>query len=152
MAKTNILYYIRKGFYEKLIPAGSNTFKTSVLQAVSGTSYYKLYSDLAPQTIPGTKTDVTLPYVVMTTLPVGQERDSGTKWYMCTVQFLVAGSTQSEAEDVAGYLTDLLEDSESTLAFTGYYTLSINREPLISQGFTEGVWNIVVQYRIIIQP
>jgi len=152
MAKTNILYYIRKGFYDKLIPSGTNTFKTSVLQTVSGTSYYKLYHHLAPQVIPGTKTDVTLPYVVYDTLPITQERDSAVKWYRCMMQFVVAGSSQSEAEDVAGYLTDLLEDSEASLSFTGYTTLGIFREPMISQGFIEGVWNIVVQYSIIIQP
>jgi len=146
----NINYAIRKGFYDKLVPSGSTTLKTALKQTVSTVDYFKLYYHQAPQFVTGT-TALTLPYVVLDILPIDPDRDSGTKLYRCTLQLLVSASTIGNCEDIAGYITDALEDSESTLTFTGYQTVEIRRQPQINLGFIEHVWNIAVQYSIIIQ-
>jgi hypothetical protein len=92
-----------------------------------------------------------LPYVVYDLLPINAERDSVNKFYEFIMQFVVSSSAISECETISGYLTDLLEDSESTLSFTGYSTIRIEREPQVSLGQIDNVWNIAVPYRIQLQ-
>jgi len=132
----NIQNAIRVGVYSKLIPSGSNTFKTAISS--------RLYFHIALQ-------GAALPYVVYDLLPINQDRDTVNKFYNFIVQFIVSSSAISECETVAGYLTDLLEDSESTLSFTGYSTIRIEREPQVNLGQIDNVWNIAVPYRVQLQ-
>lgn len=132
----NIQNAIRTGTYTKLIPSGSNTFKTAIGS--------QLYFHVAKQ-------GESLPYVVYDLLPITAERDTVQKFYECVLQFNISSLTLGNCEDIAGYLNDLLEDSESSLTITGYKTIRIEREPQINLGQTDLVWTIVVQYRLQLQ-
>jgi len=132
----NISNAIRVGIFSKLIPSSSNTFKTSITS--------RLYFHVAQQ-------GASLPYVVYDLLPIGAERDSANKFYDFIVQFVVSSLTIGECETVAGYLVDQLEDSESSLSFTGYKTIRIEREPQVNLGQIDLVWNIAVSYRVQLQ-
>jgi hypothetical protein len=144
----NILADIRKGFYDKLT-TGTSSFKTAIKKTIATVDYYKLYYHLAPQVHPGTTTAVELPFVVFDILPVNEDEDSETKLHDCTVQFLVASLTVGECENIAGYITDLLEDT--TLTIGAYKFIEIRRQPLMPAAQNDGVWNSTVQYSIIIQ-
>ena len=150
MAHDNVSYKIRKGITDRLL-TGTTDFKTAITQTINGTGYQKLYFKLAPQVIPGTQTPITLPFVVMDLMPINQERDSATRLYRTTISFLVAALTQVEAEDVAGYLSDLLEDSDEHLSFSPFLPVSILRYPQITMGYNEPAWSIVVQYALMVQ-
>lgn len=144
---SNIKTSIRQGFYDRLI-GGSNTFRTAITLS---TDKYKLFYHIVPQVFPGTTTPITTPYTVMDVLPIIQDKDTGNKFYEFVVQFRISGSTSDNSEDVAGYLIDRLEDSESNLSFEDYLTIRITREPQIDLGFSENIWGIVVQYRVQLQ-
>ena len=143
----NINQIIRQGIYTRLVGA-TNTFRTAI--TLSGT-YYKLFYHIAPQLFPGTTTAMTLPYVVFDFLPINQEKDSANKYYDLIIQFNVASNTQTDCENISGYLFDRLEDSESSLSFTGYENVIIKREPYIPPFLVDNVWNATVQYRLEIQ-
>ena len=149
MANTNLQYYIRKGLFDLLL--ANTALKTAITQTVSATPYYKLYFHEAPQAIPGTSTDVTLPYIVMDLLPISQMRDTATKLYSFTVQFLCAGATLSDVEGLAGNITTAVEDKETSTTMTSHTVISILRDSQINQGLIDGIWNLVVQYSLIIQ-
>lgn len=145
----NINNDIRVGFFNKLLTG--TALKAAVAQVSGGTTHYKIYYQQAPQEIPGTSAAVVLPYVTMSILPILQDRDSVSKWYAATVQFLVAALTPGEAETIAGHLTDLLEDCESTLTIGLYTTVQITRGEQVNLGAIDEVENIAVQYGIIIE-
>ena len=128
---------IRVGFYTRLIGA-TNTFKTAVYKSVT---YPGLYYNIA-------NTGETLPYTVFDILPINPDRDTGNKFYEAIVQFRTAHSTLGGCETICGYLKDRLEDSESSLSFSGYTTLRIERQQEIPLGIIDNVWNIVDQYKI----
>ncbi len=149
----NIQTEIRKGIVSKLIPSGSNALKTAIqLQLTSTPTYgYKLFYHIAPQLYPGSSLSVAPPYVVFDILPITQDRDSANKFYDFTARFLVSASDLGTCENIAGYISDLLEDSESSLSFSGYYTIKVLRQPQINLGLTDLVWNIAVQFSISLQ-
>lgn len=143
----NINQIIRQGVYTRLT-GETNTFRTAI--TLSGT-YYKLFYHIAPQLFPGTSTNVTLPYVIFDFLPIVQSKDSGSKFYTLTIQFNIASDSQTECENIAGYLFDRLEDSEASLVFTGYENVIIKREPFIPPFLVDNVWNATAQYKLEIQ-
>jgi hypothetical protein len=145
----NINNDIRVGVFTKLLTG--TALKAAVAQASGGTMYYKIYYNRAPQVLPGTTADVSLPFVVFDVLPINPSRDSGTKWYETSVQFVVGSLTASECETIAGLITDLMEDCEATLTIGTYATVQVLREPQVNLGEIEGVHNIAVQYGIMVQ-
>ncbi len=146
----NVNYDIRKGFFDKLL-SGSTSFKTAISKTDGGTARFKLFYEEAPQVFPGTQYAVAPPYVVMAILPIVQSRDSAVSLYDCTVQFLVSSLTKSECENIAGYVTDLLEDCEASLTIGTYLNVNILRGPQINLPRIDNVYNIAVQYSITIQ-
>jgi hypothetical protein len=145
----NIQNAVRQGIYNRLVGA-SNAFRSAIAQVVSSTTYYKLFYGEAPQYIVN-ETLVTLPYVVLSILPIMPDRDSATKWYSCTVQFNVAAASVSECETLVGLLTDRMEDCEAYLTVSGYSVIRIDRAPQADLGPVDGVWNISVQYSLVFQ-
>lgn len=145
----NIQNAVRQGIYNRLVGA-SNAFRTAVTQVVSTVSYYKLFYMEAPQYVTA-EVLVTLPYVVMSILPILPDRDSASKWYSCTVQFNVAAASVSECETLTGLLTDRMEDCEAYLSLSGYSVVKIDRAPQVDLGPVDGVWNISVQYSLLFQ-
>lgn len=143
----NLLTTIRTGFYSFLTTDSSN-FKTGILQTVSSVAYYKLFNHIAPSKIAGV--DLTLPYVVFDLLPLTTNRDSASKYFEGSCQFRISANTIGEAETLSGYLIDVLEDSESSLTFTNYNLIRIDKEPIVSLGQIDGLYNIVVPYLITI--
>ena len=146
----NILTTIRDGIHSFLI-TGTNSFKTSITQTESSTDYYNLFYHQGEQVLPGTQVDVDFPYVVFDVLPLSTDRDSATKTYECIVQFNVAALTADNSEDVMGYLIDKLEDSESSLIFTNYNLIRIDKQPIVPLGKIDNVWNISIPYLITIE-
>ena len=144
----NILKDIRTGFYTTLT-TGTTDFKTAIKKAIATVDYYRLYYHEAPQVYPGTTTAIEEPYVVFDILPVEQDRDTACKLYRTTVQFLVASLTVGECENIAGYITDLLETATPT--FGTYLLVETRREPQIFLGKQDVVYTCIVQYSIIIQ-
>ena len=145
----NILTTIRTGFYTYLL-SGSSSFKTAITQTIDSTDYYNIYNHQAPSKVTGTITSLVLPYVVFDILPISTSRDSASKMFDGICQFRIVASTIGAAETLAGYLIDLLEDSESSLSFTNYNLIKIEKEPVVPLGQSEGRWNIVVPYLITI--
>lgn len=146
----NISNDIRTGFYNRLLTG--TLFKATIVQMVGATTFYKLYYHLAPQAFPGTTTTVTPPYVVFDELPITQDRDTGSKYYTCTLQFLISSlASISECETIAGLITDLLEDCERSLTIGTYLVISILRGPQIKLPQVDRVFNMVVQYTVVLQ-
>lgn len=146
----NILQDIRKGFYDRLL-SGTTALKTLITKVVGATTFYRLYYDQAPQVFPGTSTAVAPPFIVISILPIDQDRDTASRFYRCIVQFLVASLSLSECETLAGYVMDQLEDAEASITVGTYRLLEIRRQPLIFLGQSEQVYTAVVQYSIILQ-
>jgi hypothetical protein len=67
------------------------------------------------------------------------------------VQLLVSSLSATECEDIAGYITAILEDSESRLTIGAYTVLEIRRQAQINLGVVETVNNIAVQYSLIFE-
>lgn len=131
---------IRTGFYTRLMGA-TNTFKTAVYKSAT---YPGLYYNIA-------NTGETLPYTVFDILPINPSLDSASKFYECLIQFNVAHTTLGGCETIAGYLNDRLDDSLSSLSFTGYSALRFDRRPEIPLGIIDNVWNIIVQYGLYLE-
>ena len=146
----NINNDIRTWFYNRLLTG--TTFKADISKVVGSTTVYRLYYYQAPQVFPGTTTPVEPPYVVMDILPISQDRDSASKFYSCTLQFLVSSiASIAECETIAGHITDLLEDCEASMSVGTYQVIKITREPQINLPQVDRVFNIAVQYSILIQ-
>lgn len=151
MPATDINHDIRVGFISKLT-GSSSPFRTAVAVTVAGVTYYRVYYDEVRQDYgDAAKTHITPPWVVMSILPITQSRDTAVKFYRCTVQLTVAALTQLECDSVAGKLCDLLEDSEASLSFEGYFTVEVNREAQTNMPKSDEVYSTVVQYSILIQ-
>ena len=146
----NIQADIRSGFYT-LLTTGTTVFKTAITKVVGASTFIRLYYSQAPQVYPGTTSEVDPPYVIFDILPIDQEMDTATKLYRCTVQFLVASLSVGECENICGYISDMLEDSESSLTIGTYKVIEIRRQPQIYQGEVDKVCTGIVQYSIIIQ-
>lgn len=146
----NILTSLRTGITTRLIGT-SNTFRTSILQTIATAAYYKFYFHIAPQVIPGTSTAITLPYCVWDLLPMNNQRNTANKFYDVLMQFRVSSLNLGDCETVMGYLTDRLEDCETSLSITEYYILRITRYPLIVPSQLDNVWNGIVQYKLELQ-
>ena len=147
----NINYDIRHGFFDLLLASGNTAFRAAIAKTVGGTTYHKLYYVQAPQAFPDGTTLVTPPYVVFNILPIEPDRDSATKFYSCWVQLLVSSLSATECEDIAGYITAILEDSESRLTIGAYTVREIRRQAQINLGVVETVNNIAVQYSLIFE-
>ena len=146
----NVNYDIRKGVLDKLL-TGTTSFKTAISKTVGATTFYRLYYSEVPQVYQGTSTAATPPWVAFSILPIIPERDSATKWYQFTLQFNVSALTQTDCDSLAGYLTDLMEDSEASLTIGTYQTVSVLRAPQVNLPKVDNVYNIAVQYSVIIQ-
>ena len=149
----NIATAIRKGIYTFLIPtSGTNSFKTAVQLLLSGSTYgYKLFHYQAPQFYPGTSVSVVPSYVTFSLLPITGTRDTVNKFYECLLQFNVCALTEEAAENLTQLIYDKLEDSESTLTFTGYKTIRIERAPQLPIFKLDNVFNRVAQYNLQLQ-
>lgn len=146
----NMLTAIRTGFYS-FITGNSTPLRTAITQTENGTDYYKLFSHLALQNLPGTTVEVNRPFIVFDLLPVSTDRDTASKNYECTAQFRVVANSQGACETLVGKLIDQLEDSEQSLSFVGYNLVMINKEPVISLGQIDRLWNVVVPYLITLE-
>lgn len=133
----NVLPLLRTAIYSKLIPSGSNAFKTAISS--------KLYYHIAPQ-------GEALPYAVFDILLVPEERDTASKFSECTVQFLLAASTLGGVETITTALMSVLDDSESSFTLTGGATcIEVTKQFQSQPLLIEGVWQNVVQYKISVQ-
>lgn len=132
---SNVQPLLRTAIYSKLIPSGSNAFKTAVSS--------KLYYHIAKQ-------GDALPYAVFDIILIPETRDTASKFSDCTVQFLLAATTLSGAETITTALLSVFDDTILTLT-GGAINLEVTK---IFQGqavFIEGVWQNVVQYKISVQ-
>lgn len=148
-----ILTSLRTGITTLLIGSG-NTFRSSIQQTVSTITYYKLYFHEAPQQIPGTTTDLTLPYVVWDMLPINFDWDSVNEFNDLLIQFRVSGLTSvglTAVENIMGYINDIMKNCESILSITGYKVLRIRTNPLTPPSKLDNVWNGIVEYKLELQ-
>jgi hypothetical protein len=149
----NILTSLRNGIQTRMIGT-DNTFRTSILQTVSTVSYYKLYFHIAPQQVPGTQTDVTLPYVVWDMLPINYDFDTVNEFNDITIQFRVSGLSSAgveAVETIMGLIHDRFKDCEADLSISGYKVVVIRTLPIFPPFLTDNVWNGVLQYSLQLQ-
>ena len=144
----NIHQILRSGITTKLVGT-SNDFRTAITADVSGTDHYKLYFHESPQNYIGTSTPIALPVVVFDFQDIRPTKDSGSRYYPLVVTFNIGSNTIAGAEEISGYLYDLLE--EATITFTGYSTVIIKCQLIIPMGKIENVWNIAQQYFLELQ-
>jgi hypothetical protein len=132
---------------------GTTSFKTALTKVVGVTTFYKFYYHQAPQVYPGTTTPIDPPYVVFDILPIDPDRDSASEFYRCTIQFLVASLALGDCENVAGYINDLLDVKgvEATITIGNYKLLEVRRAAQNFLGQIELVYNISIEYSIILQ-
>jgi len=143
-----VIDVIQSGIYNRLV-GDSNDFRTAI--TLSTGKYKMFYEFVEREYFPGTTTKVTLPLVVYSLSPINYSRDSASEFPITNINFNVAGNTSIEAQEVAGYLVDRLENSEDSLSFTGYSVVFIKKESIIPLGRIDQVWNVSVRFLLELQ-